>query len=304
MAQIDCVVDTNPMAREIDSVSRSVNTTTTAVVAMRAAVVSAEKEAADHVCQNVNRGFYALIRSQISQKIAKLQSEVDSHLMQLNQQRKQLLAIKSRMERDYNMISSRYSKLFTGLNLNLKQRVFELDKHTVNFAVKDINRISNRTKLLPATIPVVQSEALTASQRIIASNVKHRGLNVVNSMTIFLDDMAAQKRLTDSIMLRDHTSKSESSIAIPVLICECNYDSMSTNTNLSLPDRELDRQTRSAIQTRINSSLDEMNWVPATENKEIDSEFSQRLNDSKLSPRAKDMARKLYASNNYLTVKR
>lgn len=304
MAHIDCLVDTNPMAREIESVSRSVNTTTTAVVAMRAAVVSAEKEAADHVCQNVNRGFYTLIRSQISQKIAKLQSEVDSHLMQLNQQRKQLLAIKNRMERDYNMIAARYSKLFTGLNLNLKQRVFELDKQTVNFAVKDINRISNRTKQLPATIPVVQTEALTASQKILASNVKYRGLNVVNSMSAFLEDMAAQKRLTDGIMLRDKTSMAETKIAIPVVICECNYDSVSTNTSLALPEENLDRQTRNMIKNQVNSSVDNMNWVPASESKEIDSEFTRHLNDSNLSARAKEMARKLYVSNNHLTVKK
>ena len=304
MAHIDCLVDTNPMAREIESVSRSVNTTTTAVVAMRAAVVSAEKEAADHVCRNVNRGFYTLIRSQISQKIAKLQSEVDSHLMQLNQQRKQLLAIKNRMERDYNMIAARYSKLFTGLNLNLKQRVFELDKQTVNFAVKDINRISNRTKQLPATIPVVQTEALTASQKILASNVKYRGLNVVNSMSAFLEDMAAQKRLTDGIMLRDKTSMAETKIAIPVLICECNYDSVSTNTSLALPEENLDRQTRNMIKNQVNSSIDNMNWVPASESKEIDSEFARHLNDSNLSARAKEMARKLYVSNNHLTVKK
>jgi len=117
MASIDCVLDTNPMAAEIGTVSNHVKVTTTAVVAMQTAVVIAEAKAADHVCDNVNKGFYTLIRSQISQKIAKLQSEVDSHLMQLNQQRKQLLSIKGRMERDYNMISNRYLKLFNGLML-------------------------------------------------------------------------------------------------------------------------------------------------------------------------------------------
>ena len=131
MAYIDCVVDTEPMAREITSVSNHIKGTTAAVVGMRAAVIQAEEEASDHVCENVNRGFYTLIRSQISQKIAKLKSEVDSHLMQLNQQRKQLLAIRSRMERDYNMISNRYLKLFNGLNQNLRQRVFELDRPTI-----------------------------------------------------------------------------------------------------------------------------------------------------------------------------
>ena len=88
MAYIDCVVDTQPMAREIDSVSNHIKGTTAAVVGMQAAVIRAEEEASNHVCENVNRGFYTLIHSQISQKIAKLKSEVDSHLMQLNQQRK------------------------------------------------------------------------------------------------------------------------------------------------------------------------------------------------------------------------
>ena len=104
---IDCVVDTKPMANEINSVSTHIKGTTAAVVSMKMAVIAAEQEAADHVCDNVNKGFYALIHSQISQKIAKLQSDVDSHLMKLNQLKKQLLGIKNRMERDYGMITGR-----------------------------------------------------------------------------------------------------------------------------------------------------------------------------------------------------
>ena len=52
-------VDTQPMARQIESVSQKVQGTTAAVVGMRAAVIAAEEEAAEHVCNNVNRGFYA-----------------------------------------------------------------------------------------------------------------------------------------------------------------------------------------------------------------------------------------------------
>ena len=92
---------------------------------MQSAVISAEKKAADQVCANVNRGFYSLINSQISQKVAGLKSEVDSHIMNLNQQQKQLLAIRNRMERDYGMICSRYIKLFGAINKNLQQRVFD-----------------------------------------------------------------------------------------------------------------------------------------------------------------------------------
>ena len=128
MAHIDCEVNTRPMAQEIDSVSRHIDLTTTAVVGMKAAVISAEEEATTKVCNDVNRGFYALIHSQISQKIAKLQSEVDSHFMKLNQHSKQLNGIKNRMERDYGMLCGRYTKLFSGLNKNLENRVFALDK--------------------------------------------------------------------------------------------------------------------------------------------------------------------------------
>ena len=180
MATFNYTVDTHPMAQEMGSVSNHVKATTTAVVAMQTAVVLAEAKAAEHVSDNVNKGFYTLIRSQISQKIARLQSVVDSHLMQLNQQKKQLLAIKGRMERDYNMISGRYLKLFNGLNSNLKQRVFELDKPITDFAIREVEKVSNRTKHLTATVPVSQLESLAISQKIIASNLKFRGLNVIN----------------------------------------------------------------------------------------------------------------------------
>src|ERR1700761_9467443 len=128
MASFSYTVDTAPMAAEMHNVTRHVDGTTTAVVAMQVAVIQAENLAADHICANVNRGFYSLIRSQISQKIARLQSEVDSHLTQLRMQSQAIGGIRTRMERDYHMISGRYLKLFNSLNNNLKSRIFELDR--------------------------------------------------------------------------------------------------------------------------------------------------------------------------------
>jgi hypothetical protein len=304
MAYIDCVVDTNPMAQEIHSMSNHIQGTTTAVVAMQTAVVLAEKKAADHVCENVNKGFYTLIRSQISQKIAKLQSDVDSHLMQLNAQRKQLLAIRNRMERDYNMISSRYLKLFNGLNQNLKQRVFELDKPTVDFAVRELEKASNRTKYLTATVPVSQLESLAASQKIIASNVKFRGLKVINSMTNFLADMSEQKKLTDRILL-EKSNVENSTLSVPVVISECNFDKFDNkNVDIQLNNLQLNNQTQSNIKNTVNSTIENIEWQPPKEiNKEVKSEFSKYLSHSGSSQRVKDMANKLFMANNYQTIK-
>ena len=169
------------MAQTVGTVSTHVNGTTAAVVAMKAAVVQAEKEGADHVCEKVNKGFYTLIRSQISQKIATLRSEVDSQLMRLNQQRKQLTAIRQRMERDYQMICGRYLKLFTTINKNLEQRIAELDRPVMDLAESEADKVTNRASRLTADIPLGQSESVRTAQVVSASNLKFKALKAIES---------------------------------------------------------------------------------------------------------------------------
>lgn len=303
MATFNYTVDTKPMAEEMRSVSRHVNATTGAVVAMQTAVIIAEEKAADHVCNNVNKGFYSLIRSQISQKMAKLQSEVDSHLMQLVQQKNALLSIKNRMQKDYNMIASRYIKLFNGLNSNLKQRVFELDKPTIDFAVKEVDKVSNRSKYLTATIPIAQLESLAASQKIVASNVKYRGLNVIKSMRSFLFEMNTQKKLTDQILINDGRYTETATVYIPIVICECNRDRTDAGVEISVSDVELDNISKSAIKNTAFAELNQIEWqAKSLPNTEVKSEFSKLVSTSSKSQRVKDMATKLFQSNNYQTI--
>jgi hypothetical protein len=304
MATFNYTVDTNPMAAEIGTVSNHVQATTTAVVAMQTAVVVAEAKAADLVCDNVNKGFYTLMRSQISQKIAKLSSEVDSHYMNLVSFRKSLLGIRTRMERDYNMISNRYLKLFNGLNANLKQRVFELDRPVVNFAVKEIEQISNRTKYLTATVPVSQLESLSASQKIIASHVKFRGLRVINSMKHFLNDMAEQKKLTNRILLESYDVQN-SALSIPVIIGEFNHDKYDNKSiEIIVSNVELNNATKSAIKNAVFTTLESLQWQAATEiDKEIKSEFSKLNSASPSSQRVKELTNKLFMYSNYQIIK-
>ena len=80
---IPCNIDTTPMAAEMQSVSSHVQGTTAAVVTMQSAVIAAENHSANKVCSNVNRGFYTLMCSQISQKIANKHSRVEALLMKM-----------------------------------------------------------------------------------------------------------------------------------------------------------------------------------------------------------------------------
>lgn len=304
MARIDCLVDTRPMANSIDKVSTQVTGTTTAVVAMKSAVVKAETDAANKVCNDVNKGFYSLIHSQISQKMARLQSEVDSLLMKLNQQRKQVLSIQKRMERDYNMITSRYLKLFNGLNKNLEQRVYELDKPTIELAVKQMNTISNRGKFLTATVPVSQTESLTMSQKIIASNIKFKGMKVIESMSNFLDRFYIQEALTQNILLPIQTNREKEEIMIPILISESNYDAKDNkHIDVAITNDMLTDNMRQSIEASARENEANMAWhEQETISEEIVSEFNKLVKQSSASERVKKMTATLFNKNKFRTI--
>ena len=302
MAYIDCEVNTRPMAQEIDTVSKHINQTTAAVVGMKVAVISAEEEATTRVCNDVNRGFYALIHSQISQKIAKLQSEVDSHLMKLNQHKKQLLGVKMRMERDYGMLCGRYSKLFNGLNKNLENRVFMLDKPTIDFAVKEINAVSNRTKQLSAIVPVGQLESLTASQRMVASSLKNRGLLVLGAMNNFLGEMKAQEMITQRILLPLRCGSDKQQIMVPVIVRETNNSRDNKHIDVYVNSSELSQRTQDSIKNSINAYP--LQWQASVgPNNELRSEFNRCLSSSNSSQRVKDMVEKLFSGLSFQTIK-
>lgn len=303
MAYISRTLDTNPMARTLDTVSNHVIGTTAAVTAMKAAVIKAEEDAADLVCDNVNKGFYTLIHSQISQKIAKLKSEVDSHLLRLHQLNKQLLSIRGRMGRDYGMISERYITLFNRINKNLENRVYELDKPTVTFAVKDISTISNRTKLLTAVAPLAQTESISTSQRILASNIKYRGMMVIESTTKFLDGLKEQRELSEHILLDGDVTHEVSEIMIPAVISETNYDKYD-NKRISIDVNSTNLSRR--VQDSIRNGIDplSLNWQDEEKiDENIISEFNKYLSESTVSERVKKVATELFHSNKFQTTK-
>ena len=104
MADFNFVVDTNPMADSVNQVSNHLTATTAAVVAMQTAVIASEKRSADKICANVDKGFYNLIRSQISMKLSVCYTEMQAKLALLMEYGKTLSKTQERMEGDYNRV--------------------------------------------------------------------------------------------------------------------------------------------------------------------------------------------------------
>lgn len=306
MAVIDCVVDTTPMAKKIDHVSRHVDATTTAVVAMQTAVVKAHNDAADDVCRNVNRGFYSLIHSQISQKIAKWRSEVNSLQLQLNQQGRQLRAIRNRMERDYAMITRRYTKLFGSLNRALQRRVYELDKAAFKFAVTEIDTLENRGKQLTATVPVAQTESIAMSQRLMASNIKYRGARLIDIMKSFLTDVNEQKALTAKVLLDRGISSPDHTHYVPVALWEGVAGAMEGNLqHVVIPAEGFNDHTRQMLTNAFTSPESGLQWGKDARqpDKRVTDDFNRLLADFDATPRVKETMAKLFAKTSFQTFK-
>jgi len=288
------------MAHELSSVSNNVTGTTTAVVAMKAAVIKAESDAADNIVSNVNRGFYALIHSQISQKIAKLTSDVDSWVMKLSQQRRQLAEIRSRMERDYTMLTARYTKLFNRLNRNLIDRIYALDKPVIDFAGKEMDRESNRPSQMTATVPTMQKETLTTSQRLLMSSIKHDSRRAIRAMDAYLKSLAEQDALTARILLPKPLKTDSRSVMAPVMIMEMNFDNSGSKITKIFSDEDL---VPSSHSEQIRQAQKQMHWsAPQFASQDLIGDFNGMLAASSASDRVKRTAYQLFTATAFSTL--
>ena len=299
MANFNFTVDTNPMADSIDGVANHVDGTTAAVIAMQTAVVIAEQKGAEKICNNVNFGFYSLIRSQISQKIATHKSKADAKIMELQQQSVSLIGIKSRMEKDYQMLASRYTKLFEGLNKALRARIFELDKPTTNFVLKDVLPTANRTKRLSGSTSTTQVESIASSQMISVSNTKYNAMRNISSMQDFIYSSENQKSLIGSILNKESVTKPTEK-DIPVLISE----SEGLNVRQSqwmITQPPLKKNTNSKIESHIYSSLSNLKWVDddQSNSSRVKQEFGNFVNQSTVSDRVKKQMLSLLESSKW-----
>lgn len=305
--QFDCLVDTTEMAKEIHTVNNHVNATTTAVVGMQAAVIKAQADGADHVCRKVNQGFYALIHSQISQKMATLQSKVNAHLLRLNQQRKQLLAIRQRMERDYQMLSARYIKTFNSLNSNLRQRITEVDRPVILFATTEAEKVTNRSNQLISTVPVGQEESVRTSQTVTSSNLKYRAAKAIKSIEGFIADSNRLKAITDRILLPRPVAAGTATMAVPVCVAESNIDAGgNTQTQVVVSEIGIGRESRQAIETRVSAAFRDgsMQWSPAGEpDTETANYFRQAVGSSGLPQRVCETMLRMFERSRFETLK-
>lgn len=211
-------VDTSPMANTVNSVSSSVNRVTGSVVAMQAAVIAAEQASAQKICDNVDKGFYMMLSSQLSQKMAACSSSIVSLLAKMQKFRADIIAIKGTMEGDYHRISSRYAKLFKALDKALEQRVKELDAPSVKVAEyqkKTMRQLRNDS----SSTLICDRDSQILSNNIMLAHLKVRALRTIESLGGDVNNNMDRDRIVSN-MLKDGKLNEETPEYVPVIISE------------------------------------------------------------------------------------
>ena len=198
-------VDTTPMAHSVDSAKGHIRGVNGAVVAMQAAVIAIERKASKTICDNVDEGFYMLVKSQISQKAVAAYTEMTAMQMTLLQLVKALDNVRRQMEGDFNMITRRYTKLFQSLNKALETRVKELDRPAMQLAETKKGMVFDKLKDDSSTLFSISSEALPLAQTALSGKLKQKTRETLLTLGGSIEENRSYSEKVDSILEKNET---------------------------------------------------------------------------------------------------
>ncbi|MDR2793999.1 MAG: hypothetical protein LBB61_10130 [Treponema sp.] len=220
MADLYFEVDTSPMASTVDSVKSHVRNVATAVTAMEAAVIATERQSAKTICENVDNGFYILMKSQICQKVVAAYTEMTSKQMTLLQLAKALDNVKKQMEADYNMISKRYTKLFHSLNKALETRIKELDRPAMRLADIRKSIVFDKLKDESSLLFSSSGEVAAFEQTALSGKLKQKTKDTLKTLSNSITETQSFNEKIDSILLPAENEPASDMRYIPALFLE------------------------------------------------------------------------------------
>lgn len=193
-------VDTDPFDSSVAQCNNGVGLLTGSVVATESAQVASIGEAARKVGSTIVKGFFKTVQSEISQQIAELRANIDSHLIHLRELSKRCVAKQTQMSNDYRRLRDRYSKLFTDLDNELENRIYSLDQPAFRFR-RQADELSSDTSEGAALATVGATEGSALHARIAASVAKRDAMQSIGRANAFLRRQQSMDRLLSHCLL-------------------------------------------------------------------------------------------------------
>ena len=293
MADFNITVDTQPMADSLDYVNSNVQDVTSSVVAMQTAVVIAQQEASEHICKNVDTGFFLLMKSQFDQKIAAVSSKMLSTLQLMETFKNDVDRIMLTMQDDYERIKLRYFKQFSSLDKALETRVHELDKRAYELSrAYKLSQFKNGSEVIKALCYSDDTQLVNVKQA--SATVKSKS---ARSIGVMADDVIAQQRYSNSVqsILKEIKFEAPQEEYVPVIFSETD-SMMSEETSVKniFTSSEAQFSTNSKYLNQLRENSENFSWkeINDDEFEPIKASFQQKVssevNDERV---AKEMLR-------------
>jgi hypothetical protein len=266
MADLHFTVDTTPMAHSVDSAKGHLNGVTVAVTAMEAAVIASERAASKKICENVDEGFFMLVRSQTSQKAVAAYTEMESKQITLVQLAKAIDNIKRQMESDFNMITMRYAKLFLSLNKELETRVRELDRPAMRLAEIRKNMVFDKLNNDSSTLFSVSDEALPLIQTALSGKLKQKTRDAIGTLSEAVYENSSYSEKVNSILIKNDNDSSgdKKTHFVPAMffVTDSLLNSGDCIENVYTVKADVLQNTAPII-SEINRINKDLNWAPS-----------------------------------------
>ncbi len=262
MASFTVNVDTSSLAEHIDDISRSVQDVGSAVDDMSNRLVSAEQVAAQTVSDNVTYGFYMLTRNQFTQKAVELENDVRMTFIKVQAYADDLREIQARMEKDYNLISRQYIKIFNSIDDSLRTAVKELDQSVIEVAYTGRQKLSERRTDGSLKAVSYPSDLIPASQSMISGKLKAKGRQLIRRIFSYI---SAEKELSSKMhgVLSPEKAEEGTTVFFPVVLMESDgLDSDSLTMEIHMPNfpSELASESGSIFSRVIDLKNEEGLW--------------------------------------------
>ncbi len=301
---IDILVDTNNFDSRVNGCKNSVNMLNGAVVATTAEEVIAKSKASKKIGKSVVKGFFDYISYEISQLKSELTAKCNSILMTLFEQKAACGDKSQQMQGDYERISTRYGKLFTDLDQELKTRIKAIDAPIFK-ANRDMMECTTRTvdTSLLGIATILAAETAQIDAILSASTIKNRAKELIGQANTFLAGAYSLQNTLRDMLVEDDGTKL---FMLPIVYVESTETSNSVKRKVygsSVPSLQKIANIDTNLEERFQSSNIEWSAITSSQSEQIDSHFNSELSASQVDSRIAKVMMELKEKNIINVVK-
>ncbi len=252
-------VDDNVFNRQIGDLKRSVDATTASVVATELAQIESREVASGRIGHSISSGFANLVISEIEQQMLELNALIPAKFMEIQAISERCAQLRQQMEVDFRRISSRYHKLFSDLDNELKLRVQALDKKS--FVLQNQNQAlieqAGQGELV-GVITVSNQETSNYRSCLISHTIRSKVLRLIQNSRNLLQAGYSLRRNV-SCIVRNEIPSAQDHILCPVV-------ALHTDQGPKIEIHSGGSNALASAHEQILLQVQEQEWIQANDN--------------------------------------